>query len=77
MQVFLQGTLAGNRQTKQRTWEMGGSVSLGKDTRAQSFHLKYSKIFNISTEKAKPQQTQRGSFKKNILRKLIWHLHMK
>lgn len=64
MQVFLQGVLVAKQQTKQRTWGMGISVSLGKDTRAQSFFLQYSRIFNTSTEEAKPQQTQRGLFKK-------------
>lgn len=64
MQVFLQGVLADKQQTKQRTWEMGISVSLGEDTRPQSFFLQYSRIFNTSTEEAKPQQTQCGSLKK-------------
>lgn len=76
MQVFLQGALAAKQQTKQRTWEMGVSVSLGKDTRAQSLLLKYSRMFNTSTEEAKPQQTQCGSLKKKkkVLRKLIQDL---
>lgn len=77
MQVFLQGTQAAYQQTKQRTWEMGVNVSLDKDTRAQLFFLKYLRIFNISIEEAKPQQTQCGSLKKNVLRKLIQDLHIK